>query len=87
VSKQKRPDLQLPDTGKSFAEMTPEERSQFRRDIDRALRDDAIRVGRQRPRTARERQIAEEGQAERDACAQKRVDRLMRRGIRGLREP
>jgi hypothetical protein len=32
-------------------------------------------------------QIAEEGQAERDAREQKRVDRLMQRGIRELREP
>jgi hypothetical protein len=87
VSKQKRLDLNLPNPGKSFLEMSPEERLQFRTDIGRALRDDAIRLGRKRPRTARERQIAEESQAERDARAQKRVDRLMRRGIRELREP
>lgn len=82
MSKQKRLDLDLPRPEKVLADMTRQERAAYRQAIKRALRDDHIRMGLIRPRTAREREIWLAGVAERKDRQAKRVTRAERRRSR-----
>jgi hypothetical protein len=62
--------------------MTPQERAAYGQAIKRALRDDHIRMGLIRPRTAREREIWLAGVAEREDRQAKRGTRAERRQSR-----
>ena len=71
----RRPDG-FPEPAKPVAEMTPEEKQQFARDIRRWSRDGQIRSGKKKPRTMRETELFLEGAEQRFGRRQARSDRL-----------